>query len=556
MKAATKARSAPPGLGAPPSAAPQSRGEAEPALTHGDGAVSARSARRRTASSFASLAGAIRDPWLAGALLVALVVRLVSLDHAPLWFDELTTAGWLTLPWGEMVQSALRDNHPPLYFVVLKAWSEFAGNTVWALRLPSALASWLTVLLIAGSVGALSGRSAARWAAWFAALSPFIVHHGQEARMYAFVTMLAAADLYLLARFVTGATSSLGWLFVGTSCALVACHYYAIFFVAGEIVALLVLWLRPLRSWLPATAGVSIALGAAQLAVLLLARHDAGGDYALGLFAFPGVVWSMVSGYTMLPSSAALHAAGWRAALPYLPVSIPAAAALAVVGAAALRMASRTAAVVLLATIGVTVAGPLVVPLVLPVAINPRYFAAGVPALLALLAMGAPTSPRISARGVATAVLAAILLAGTTRHLSDPGGKREDVSAARVWLDSHVPATEEIVITSSEMASIAQFQWPDRKFRLYPAPGVVAGWGNADGLADAFPFPAGDRAIYVIGREWLSDPDGALRLHLSGRYSSCGGIDLRGIRILCLAKQDADPSAEHGRATATDSSLH
>jgi hypothetical protein len=160
MKAATKARSAPPGLGAPPLAAPQSRGEAERPLTRGDAAASVRAGRRRTANSFAAqVAAPLRDPWVAGALLVGLVVRLVTLDRAPLWFDELTTVGWLAQPWGEMVQSALLDNHPPLYFVVLKAWTAFAGNTVWALRLPSALASGLTILLTAGSAGALSAAA-------------------------------------------------------------------------------------------------------------------------------------------------------------------------------------------------------------------------------------------------------------------------------------------------------------------------------------------------------------------------------------------------------------
>ena len=59
----------------------------------------------------------------------------------------------------------------------------------------------------------LADRRAGRWAAWFAALSPFLVHHAQEARMYALVATLAAANLLALARFTTGRTARLGALF-------------------------------------------------------------------------------------------------------------------------------------------------------------------------------------------------------------------------------------------------------------------------------------------------------------------------------------------------------
>lgn len=491
-----------------------------------------------------------RDPWVLGALLVGLALRLVRLDYAPLWIDEATTAMWLAMPWGDMVRSIVTDVHPPLYFVILKAWSTVAGNSAWALRLPSALASGLTVPLMAAAAGALAGRNAARWAAWLAALSPFVIHHGQEARMYAFVTALAAADFLLLVRFLSGTTRSLGWLFVATTAALVACHYYAVFFVGGEVLALLVLHPRPRRRWVPATVGASVAAAGALLFAYVVARHSAGRDYELGLLALPGTVWSMVSGYTLMPSSSALHASGWRAALPYMPVAAVAALSIAVTILTALRSAGRITNLVLACTLGVALVGPFVVWLVLPVAINPRYFAAAVPVLLTLMAIGAASSPPAISRMVATAVVVVILLAGTARHLLDPGRNREDVAAAGKWLDSHVPADEEIVITSQEMASLARFHWPNRRFQLYPAPGVVAGRQNASELANAFPFPAGDRAIYVIGREWLSDPLGALSGDLSARHPSCGGADLRGIRILCLERRDT------GSAGAIVSAAH
>src|SRR5215470_14835556 len=135
------------------------------------------------------------DGWIVAALCAAAVLRAVQLGTPALWYDAVITAQWLRLPWLDMVQAAAADKHPPLYFVLLKAWTLLAGDSELALRLPSALASWLAVPAIAAVAWYVRGRGAARWAAWAAALSPFLIEHGQEARMYAIGVALAALQL-------------------------------------------------------------------------------------------------------------------------------------------------------------------------------------------------------------------------------------------------------------------------------------------------------------------------------------------------------------------------
>ena len=90
------------------------------------------------------------DPWILGAMVVAIGVRFARLDDAPLWFDETLTATLVRMPWGQMVQSTIVDNNLPLYFLLLKAWTVLAGASPWALRLPSAVFSWAMVPLCAG----------------------------------------------------------------------------------------------------------------------------------------------------------------------------------------------------------------------------------------------------------------------------------------------------------------------------------------------------------------------------------------------------------------------
>ncbi len=149
------------------------------------------------------------DVWLVAPILAAISFHLFRLDSAPLWFDETLTASWIAAPWNEMLGVVLTDNHLPLYFVLLKAWTYVAGDSVYALRFFSVPFSCATVLVIAFVATTLSGRTAGRWAAWLAAISPYLLHHGQEARMYSLLGFLAAVNVWLVARFVSGKAKKL-----------------------------------------------------------------------------------------------------------------------------------------------------------------------------------------------------------------------------------------------------------------------------------------------------------------------------------------------------------
>ncbi len=488
---------------------------------------------------------ALRDTWILAALLVGLALRLFHLGTAPLWFDEVMTADWVRRSWGDMLALCLADNHPPLYFVLAKLARGLLGDSAWALRLPSAVLGAAAIPLAAAAADALADRRAARWTAWFAALSPFLVQHGQEARMYALVGTLAAANLLALARFTTGRTERLGALFAVTALALAATHYYAVFYLGGAVLAAIAARPRELRAWIAAAAVASVGSSAALLAAALVARHGGGGTYELGWFAVPGALWSLVAGYTLLPDTFALHAEGSRAALRYLPIAVAAVPALAACAMLALRALDWRARLTLMLPFTTALLAPFAVHLLAGAPVNPRYFQATVPAVLVLLAIGATARggwPRLApAAGVAVGLLLAV---GTALHLAEPGHGREDVVAAGAWLDAHVAPEQPLLVTSSEMAYLARFHWAGRPIVDYPAPPAVVSATSADEVAERLPWRDG-RAIYVFGRAWVSDPDGALEGDLRRRFASCGTFETRGIRIYCL-EQAASVQARAG----------
>lgn len=493
------------------------------------------------------------DPYLAAALAVAALLRLFRLDEARLWFDEVMTARWVALPWPEMVQAALTDMHPPLYFALLKGWTVWAGTSDWALRLPSAVASCAAVALTAALAWHLAGARAARWAAWFAALSPYLLHYGQEARMYAVVSALAAALALLWARYARGTVDRLGLGFALCAAALAATHYYGVFYVmalAGSA-ALLAWW----RGRITAVAwGVAPALLAAAAALglaALLARGQAGGAYELGLAAIPGGLWSLLGGPELLPSSAAVHARGLRAALPYVPLAALGLAVLAVLGGSGFGRLAAPARLLVASGLAGALLTPFAAQLVAAVDVNPRYLAPALPLLLALLAAGAPAHLVPGVRTAAVFGLLGVLALGSAVHLSRPGHGREDIASLERWMATHLEPDEPLLVTSFEMAILAAHHWPERDVRLFPETRVVVTPENADALAAALPFPAEQpRAVYVFGRAWLSDPDGALRGALRARYDSCGELRSADIEVLCLRDRTRPPAAGDMRQAA------
>ncbi|MCC6763998.1 MAG: glycosyltransferase family 39 protein [Deltaproteobacteria bacterium] len=473
------------------------------------------------------------DPWVIAAVVAGLALRLVNLGTAPFWLDEMYTFEMLRVPWDALLGAAMRDNQAPLYYVVTKGWTALGGWSTAALRAPGLLASLACIPLAAAVTRLVAGARAARMAAWVAALSPLLIQHAQDARPYALLAAVATANLLILVRFLVGRSPRLGFWWVASAFVVVATHYYGIFFLAGQGLALLILRPAPVRGWLPAGVVAAGLCGALVLTAVGRASGDFGARYVFGITAMPGVVWSLLTGYALMPTSEDLHAlGGTRAMLPYLPVALPTLPAFALVAAAGLRTMRREGRVLLLAIFTVALCAPFAYRLAAGVGVHPRYFAAAIAPVVVVTGAGMVLDR--SARGIATAVLLVIMSAATFLHLWDTTHGREDLRAAGRWLDANVPPDEEILVTSSEMEVLARFTWPGRKFRRYPDGRGLVDPARVRALVEAFPMADRARAIYLVGRAWVTDRDGALQAALVDAYPSCPGIDVRGIRIYCF----------------------
>lgn len=170
----------------------------------------AASATMRTGSSRVVVGGAGRNSlWVLGFMCVAIAIRLHGLSASNLWLDEanswqVASRSWSTL-FGELRGSPVG----PLYFVLLKIWISAFGDSAFALRAFSVLASVALIPLVYAVGAKLLSRRAGLLAAALTALSPLELYFAQEARMYMLTSLVALLTFWAYVRWREAALASL-----------------------------------------------------------------------------------------------------------------------------------------------------------------------------------------------------------------------------------------------------------------------------------------------------------------------------------------------------------
>jgi mannosyltransferase len=165
------------------------------------------------------------------ALLAAVALRLVSTSD--LWLDEAQSVAIATMGLPEMVDGLRSDGAPPLYYVLLWAWTSLFGTGDVAVRSLSGLAS-IAALPVVWALGRRLGGPALGLAALLLlASNPFAIRYATEARMYSLIVLLTAVGGLVLLRVWErpGRLPQVG-LAVVTGLLLLT-HYWSIFLAAA-----------------------------------------------------------------------------------------------------------------------------------------------------------------------------------------------------------------------------------------------------------------------------------------------------------------------------------
>jgi mannosyltransferase len=212
---------------------------------------------------------------LGGIVLLAAALRFATLDVQSFWADEAATAHLLRGGFGHVLSGVEHsESTPPLYYWLAWLWSKVFGTGEVGLRALSALFG-TALVPVAWAMARQTERGgrgrAAPLAAVLVATNPLLVWFSQEARAYALLVLLVALSLLALLRALESPSHGRLGAWGAVAALAIATHYFAAFFVVGEVVWLVVA-LAPRQ--LPA-ALILPACSAAALAPLALSQRNA-----------------------------------------------------------------------------------------------------------------------------------------------------------------------------------------------------------------------------------------------------------------------------------------
>ncbi len=163
--------------------------------------------------------------WAIPLLLGALIFGH-ALDRWRVWEAEIFTLVLARLPFGQMLEQAARDVHPPLQYIV-PGFFVMLSTDDWLLRVPSGLAALAAVGLIMLIARRDLGRDAVPLAGLALATAPFAVLYAGSGRAYASMILLGLALLWASGEVARGPRPIRGAAFLGLLASLSLYTHYA-----------------------------------------------------------------------------------------------------------------------------------------------------------------------------------------------------------------------------------------------------------------------------------------------------------------------------------------
>ena len=161
-------------------------------------------------------------------ILLAFALRIYLLGATELWFDEALSAVIAGKAWAEIVahtQSAPFE-HPPTFYLALRAWTLAAGNGEFALRFFSLFWGVLLIPLLYRFMAPWGGSRFALLTALVASLSVTLVEYSRDVRMYALIPVLGILVLHFFFRAVESGRARWWFLFLVVAVLGISIHVY------------------------------------------------------------------------------------------------------------------------------------------------------------------------------------------------------------------------------------------------------------------------------------------------------------------------------------------
>lgn len=247
---------------------------------------------------------AVRNRWSIALLMIALfgaALRFYGLGFRDFWFDESCTFLYVKylFDWPEGSSLLAESTNLP-YYLLLRGWVEWWGESEISYRALSALAATLTIPMVAVLARRVADPFTALIAAVLVAVHPLHLHYAHEARAYALWVLLLTVVLWSL--HVAATTGRKRWwcLFGLTMLSALHLHYFSLYLLPATVGVVFVAAdrRRAFRAWWFTASLVGLAFVPYFVMAVLPASRGGGGAWIAQYFephtAFLHTLWAFL----------------------------------------------------------------------------------------------------------------------------------------------------------------------------------------------------------------------------------------------------------------------
>jgi uncharacterized membrane protein len=184
-----------------------------------------------------------------GIILISAGLRVYKIEQKNLWFDEIYS--W-KISQGDIVQIVSEtsgDIHPPLYYILLKFWTNIFSDSIFGMRMLSVLFGILSIYFVYKiSKLFLDNNLQIYFVLLIYAFSPLNIYYSQEVRMFNLNLLLCLGSVYFFFKFIYSGKDMSAVFYLLFTILAIYTHYFAFLILFTQLLLIIIFYYKKIIS--------------------------------------------------------------------------------------------------------------------------------------------------------------------------------------------------------------------------------------------------------------------------------------------------------------------
>lgn len=178
-----------------------------------------------------------------GIFLLSVFLRIHNIESKNLWYDEVYSWKISQGSISEIVSEASGDIHPPFYYVILKLWTGIFSDSVFSMRMLSAVLGILSLFFIYRiSFLLFKDKLQIIFILIMYAVSPLNIFYSQEIRMLNLNLFLTLGSVYFFYKLIEIKSLKYSLIYILFTVFSLYTHYFALLILFTEVMLVLIIF--------------------------------------------------------------------------------------------------------------------------------------------------------------------------------------------------------------------------------------------------------------------------------------------------------------------------